>query len=84
MLKCAPGVWRKRELYKIEKSLIVFEKKNMLKTWRLAPGYPTTAWDLPNIESTSVRSTPQTRGSDLLRQLFFALHTLLANQIILR
>ena len=27
MLKYAPGVWRKRELYKIEKSLIVFEKK---------------------------------------------------------
>ena len=41
MLKCAPGVWRKRELYIIEKSLIVFEKKKiMLKTWRLAPGYP--------------------------------------------
>ena len=27
MLKCAPGVWRKRELYIIEKSLTVFEKK---------------------------------------------------------
>ena len=27
MLKCAPGVWGKRELYIIEKSLIVFEKK---------------------------------------------------------
>ena len=41
MVKCAPGVWRKRELYKIPKSLIVFEKKNiLLKMWRLAPGYP--------------------------------------------
>ena len=41
MLKCAPGVWRKREIYLIiEKSLIVFEKNNiMLKMWRLAPGY---------------------------------------------
>ena len=42
MLKCAPGVWRKREIYLIiEKSLIVFEKNNiMLKMWRLAPGCP--------------------------------------------
>ena len=30
MLKCSPGFWQKRELYKIEKSLIVFEKKKIL------------------------------------------------------
>jgi len=30
MLKCSPGFWQKRELYKIEKSLIVFEKKKRL------------------------------------------------------
>ena len=30
MLKYAPGVWRKCELYKIKKSLIVFEKNNIL------------------------------------------------------
>ena len=26
MLKCSPGFWQKRELYRIKKSLIVFEK----------------------------------------------------------
>ena len=27
MYKCSPGFWQKHELYKIEKSQIVFEKK---------------------------------------------------------
>ena len=41
MLKCAPGVWRKRELYINEKSLIVFEKnKYYAENVASCPGLP--------------------------------------------
>ena len=50
MLKCAPGVWRKCELYKIYKSLIVFEKNFfLLKTVASCPG-------LPYVDNFSIQS----------------------------
>ena len=61
MLKCSLGFWQKRELYKIEKSLIVFEKKNiMLKTWRLAPGYPNSEHMFPKGSKKKALSLPKT------------------------
>ena len=81
MLKCAPGVWQKRELYIIEKSPIVFEKKNiMLKTVASCPGlpYPACPISMAPINEYApdcILSCPNHRGNNLAYEAGMPAHT---------